>query len=120
MPNVTTPHTRLSNVAPRSERPCKLLKWEPWPFDNASLIGHCSVAFAGGWCIHNVPVFRGRDGISVGTPSSAQIDQGGHVKERDGKRLYIPVITFEHAEGRERWRRMVLGALADAGIGGAP
>lgn len=108
-------------AAPRAERACRLVAWKPWPFENPSLIGHCSVAFAGGWTIHAIPVFRKGDGsISPGTPDIPQLDREGRIKLRDGKRWYEKALTFETTEGRERWRRMVLAALADAGIGGAP
>ena len=67
--------------------------------------------------MHQIPVFRGRDGhLSVGVPSAAHLDADGRVKMRDGKKQYTAVLGFEHGEGRERWRRIVLGALADAGI----
>ena len=36
----------------RNARPplvCRLASWTPWPIENAHLIGHCSIAFSGGW-----------------------------------------------------------------------
>jgi len=104
--------------ATRSDPQCRIVQWKPWPFDNPSLIGHCDVAFAGGWVLHQVPVFRGRDGtLSVGTPSAPQIDASGQVKLReDGKRMYVALLSFEHKAARERWNRLILGALAAAGI----
>ena len=33
-----------------------------------------------------------------------------------GRKIYSPLIQFETTEGRERWRRSVLGALAAAGL----
>jgi hypothetical protein len=67
------------------------------------------------------PVFRGADGsLSVGVPNAAQLDGEGRVKLKpDGKRDYKSIISFETTEGRERFQRLVLAALADAGIGGA-
>lgn len=80
---------------PVADRQCQLLKWTPWPFDNPSLLGHCSVTFSG-WTIHNVPVFRKADGsLSVGTPSAAEIDREGHIK--GGRQAAIP----PHAVFRE-------------------
>jgi len=107
-------------LAPRStERSCRLVQWTPWPFPNPSLLGHCAVTFAGGWCVHQIPVFRRADGsLSVGVPNTAQLDADGRVKQRDGKRQYTAVLSFESAEGRERWQRMILVALTEAGIGG--
>jgi hypothetical protein len=68
-----------------------------------NLIGHCVVAFGGGWVVHGIPVFRRADGsLSVGVPNAAQL------------------LSFETTEARERWRRMVLGALAASGIVFAP
>jgi hypothetical protein len=97
------------------------VEWKPWSAPNNPLIGHCSIVFAGGWLVHSIPVFRRTDGtLSVGVPNAAQLDTDGRVKLRDGKRQYTPVLSFESAEARERWQRMVLGALAVAGITGAP
>jgi hypothetical protein len=106
-------------AAPRTERLARLLEWRPWPFENPSLIGHCAVAFAGGWEVREIPVFRRADGsLSVGTPEAAEIDRDGRVKLKpDGKRSYRKLITFASNEARERWRRMVLFALAEGGIG---
>jgi hypothetical protein len=54
----------------RTDRACRLVKRKPWSFENPEFIGHCSVAFAGGWVMHKVPVFRRGDGtISAGVPS---------------------------------------------------
>jgi hypothetical protein len=102
-------------------RPTRLLKWEPWPFDNPSLIGHCTVSFSG-WVVHRVPVFRKADGsLSVGTPDAADIDGDGRVKLKpDGKKQYWKLLTFETSEARERWQRAVLATLNAAGIGGTP
>ena len=108
-----------TSIAPlRSERTCRLVQWTPWPFPNPALIGHCAVSFAGGWQVHRIPVFRKADGsISVGTPEAADLDRDGHIKLKpDGKKSYGKVITFESSEAKARWDRMVLGALADAGI----
>jgi hypothetical protein len=105
----------------RSERACRLVAWKPWPFPNNSLIGHCAVAFAGGWVVHDIPVFRRADDtLSVGVPNTAQLDGEGRIKLKDGKRQYTSVLSFETAEGRARWKRLVLGALAAGGITGAP
>jgi hypothetical protein len=110
----------MSVTLQRTDRACRLIEWKPWPFDNPSLIGHCAIAFAGGWVVHLIPVFRRGDGsLSVGVPNAAQLDAEGRIKQRDGKRDYKPILTFETAEARERWQRMVLGALAAAGITGA-
>jgi hypothetical protein len=58
-----------------------------------SLVGHASIGFAGGWTVHRVPVFRGKNGdLSAGVPSVPELDAEGRIKERDGKRLYSAVI----------------------------
>jgi hypothetical protein len=102
------------------ESAARVVEWRPWPFDNPSLIGHCAVAFAGGWVMHGIPMFRTKDGsLSVGVPNAAQLDAEGRIKQRDGKRDYKSIVSFETTEGRERWQRLVLAALADAGVGGA-
>jgi hypothetical protein len=105
----------------RSDRACHLVEWKPWSQPNPSLLGHCAVAFTGGWVVHGIPVFRRGDGsLSVGVPNAAQLDSEGRIKQRDGKRDYKSILTFETTEARERWARMVLGALASGGITGAP
>jgi hypothetical protein len=109
-----------TSIAPRRiESSCRLIEWKPWPFENPSLIGHCSVAFAGGWQVHRIPVFRKGDGsISVGAPDAAEVDGDGRIKLKlDGKKSYWKVITFETNEAKARWSRMILGALAEAGVG---
>jgi hypothetical protein len=112
---------RKSTPALRTDRACRIVAWKPWSQPNLSLLGHCVVAFTGGWVVHSIPVFRhGDHGLSVGVPSAAQLDADGCIKLRDGKRQYTAVLSFETTEARERWQRLVLTALADAGIGGAP
>ena len=108
----------ISIAQRRTERACRLLEWKPWPFENPSLIGHCSIAFAGGWQVHRIPVFRKADGsLSVGTPDAADVDRDGRIKLKpDGKKSYGKVITFETTEARERWQRMIQAALAEAGV----
>jgi hypothetical protein len=104
-------------VAPRrTERACRLVQWTP--VDNSpSLIGRATIAFAGGWVVSAIPIFRRADGsLSVGVPNSAQLDAEGRIKVRDGKRQYASILTFESTEAKARWSRMVLGALIDAGI----
>jgi len=104
----------------RAESGCRLLEWKPWPFPNPSLLGHCSIAFSGGWVVSKIPVFRKADGsLSVGTPDAADVDRDGQIRKKpDGKASYHRVISFETAEARERWQRMIQTALADAGVGG--
>src|SRR5690348_5525562 len=110
------PATQHSVTVPRAAA-CRLVEWKPWSAPNNPLIGHCSIVFAGGWVVHSIPVFRRTDGsLSIGVPNAAQLDTDGRVKLRDGKRQYTPVFSFESAEARERWQRLVLGALAAAGI----
>ena len=107
-------------VVPRTERSCRLVEWKPWSQPNPSLLGHCAIAFAGGWVVHSIPVFRrGDSSLSVGVPNAAQLDAEGRIKQRDGKRDYKSILTFETTEARDRWQRAVLAALADAAIGGA-
>jgi hypothetical protein len=103
------------------ERSCRLLSWKPWDRPGSSLLGHCSVSFQGGWCIHDVPIFvRGDGSLSAGTPSMPELGADGTVRVKaDGKKAYHPIVTFETAEGRARWNRLILGALAAGGITGA-
>jgi hypothetical protein len=112
---------RQSILPRRIESSCRLVQWTPWPFPNPSLIGHCSIAFAGGWQVHRIPVFRKADGsLSVGTPDAAGVDRDGRIKLKpDGKKSYGKV-TFETTEARERWQRMIQAALAEAGVAAQP
>ena len=104
----------------RPDSSCRLIEWKPWLFKNPSLLGHCSVAFAGGWHVHRIPVFRKGDGsVGVGAPDAADVDGDGKIKLKpDGKKSYWKIITFETTEARERWQRMIQTALVDAGVGG--
>jgi hypothetical protein len=99
-----------------AERICRLVQWAPFK-NNPSLIGRATIAFAGGWIVVGIPIFRSKDGLSVGVPNAAQLDAEGRIKIRDGKKQYTSVVTFETAEARERSRRLVLAALAQAGVG---
>jgi len=108
---------RHHQLAPqRAERTCRLISWSP--VDNSpSLIGRATIAFAGGWIIAGVPIFCRTDGsLSAGVPSTAQLDAEGRIKVRDGKRQYTSCVSFESAEAKARWSRMVLAALTDAGV----
>jgi hypothetical protein len=120
MCTVSASEPRQQLAPRRTERACRLLEWKPWPFENPSLLGHCSIAFAGGWQVHRIRVFRKGDGsISVGARDAADVDGDGRIKLKpDGKKSYWKVITFETTEARERWQRMVQTALTDAGVGG--
>jgi hypothetical protein len=86
--NTASDTTDIIQAKPRVERVCRLVKWKPWPFPDPSLIGHCYIAFSGGWCVHRVPVFKRADG------------------------------SVEGGEARERWSRTILSALAAGGITG--
>jgi len=119
---MTTSDSRQPIVPRRIESSCRLIELKPWPFENPSLLGHCSIAFAGGWQVHRIPVFRKADGsLSVGTPDAADVDRDGHIKLKpDGKKSYGKVVTFETTTAKARWSRMVLGALAEAGVAAQP
>jgi hypothetical protein len=112
-------HSTHAIATQRAERACRLVQWSRVD-NNPSLIGRATIVFAGGWIVSAIPIFRRADGsLSAGVPSSAQLDADGRIKVRDGKRQYTPILTFESAEAKARWQRMVLGALAAAGIGEA-
>jgi hypothetical protein len=104
---------------PTLPRIARLIEWRPWN-GSTSLIGHCSVAFNGGWVVHRIPVFPTKDGsLAAGAPSAALIGTDGKVKIKpDGGRAYEAIIAFADAQARERWSSAVLTALADSGISG--
>ena len=95
---------------------CKLVDWKS--FEGSPLIGKAAVAFPSGLVIANIPVFRRHDGgLSAGTPDMPIVDaQGQQLRDRDGKRRYAKIITFETDAARQRWVRDVLSVLAAAGI----
>jgi hypothetical protein len=109
-------------ASPRTgEHIARLVDWRPVA-DNPSLLGRATVVFSGGWGAPGIPVFRRADGsLSVGPPSYPIVGQDG-VQQRDdaGKRQYTAALFFADAAARKRWNDLVLAALADAGIGGAP
>ncbi len=51
-----------------AERICRLVQWAPFK-NNPSLIGRATIAFAGGWIVVGIPIFRSKDGLSVGVPA---------------------------------------------------
>jgi hypothetical protein len=94
----------------------RLVEYKSWPQANSALIGHATVDF-GGWIVCEIPVFRrGDGGLSTAGPSAASVDKDGRQKTLpNGKREYWAAIRFE-GDGKERWERAVLGALAAAGV----
>ena len=107
------PHTNLAISSA-----ARLVEYRPWHEPNDYLIGHCTVAFASGIVIPNIPVFRKKDGaISCGEPNAPQITRDGTVRTIDGKRQYAPCIQFVDNHAKDRWRNAVLQALKE---GGAP
>jgi hypothetical protein len=94
-----------------------LVSFEPWPFPNPSLAGHATVDF-NGWIVPKIPIFRRRDdGLSAGSPSCPLLDGEGRQRVgEDGKPQYRPVITFGSREDKARYEKLVLTALADAGV----
>ena len=59
---------------------CRLIDFKLWPGANSTLFGHCVVAFSGDWTVTQIPIFRGRDGLSVGVPSIPQLDAEGRIR----------------------------------------
>jgi hypothetical protein len=102
------------------QRPARVVTWKPWLYENSSLIGHASISF-NGWVVNEIPVFRKAGSLSVGTPSIPKLGPDGRVLlKSDGKKFYDKLIQFEPGDAHERWQRLCLGALADAGVGGVP
>jgi hypothetical protein len=96
----------------------RLVEWRPVDA-NPSLVGRCTITFPGGWTVNSIPIFRRKDGtLSVGAPSTPVLaSDGTHARDENGKKRYLPIITFENKEARQRWEAIVLAVLADAGIG---
>lgn len=117
MPENLVTLTNVTAIAPKRAAPgCRLLRFEPWPFPNDHLVGHADVDF-GGWQINRIPVFRRKDGsLSLGVPSSREVDRDGvQLRDDAGKREYAAMTSFS-GDGKARWEHAVLGALSDAGI----
>jgi hypothetical protein len=95
----------------------RLVTFEPWPHPNPSLVGHATVDFSG-WVVSRIPIFRRSNGsLSAGVPSCPQVDTDGRVRvDAEGKRQYAAVITFTSRDGKARYEKIVLGALADAEV----
>jgi hypothetical protein len=112
------PATRPPDVVaiPRPDPPARLLGYRPWDRPG-SLHAHCDVDISG-FQFFRVPIFVRADGTwSVGVPSAPELDgEGRHRIDENGKRLYWPLLKFSSRERRQRWERLVLNALADAGI----
>jgi hypothetical protein len=68
--------------------------------------------------VHSIPIFRRADGdLSAGTPSVPLMGADGtHLRGADGKKRYVPIVTFENEDARSRWNAAILAALADGGI----
>jgi hypothetical protein len=57
-----------------------LVSWTPRPFENRHL-RHRSIAFSGGWVVHQIPVLLSNDGtVTVGTPNAANLDRYARIK----------------------------------------
>jgi hypothetical protein len=91
--------------------------YKPWPFPSPHLIGHATVDFSDWMVAKIIPVFQRGDGaLSVSGPSAPKISREGRQRERDGNGVYAPVITCATSDACERWQRVVLAGLAEAGI----
>jgi hypothetical protein len=109
------------SVVRSSDTRAKLVNWRPWQGDNSSLVGKADISF-NDWVIIDIPIFLTRDGTwSVGPPSAPQVDAEGHQKLRpDGRRAWKAMMEFLSVDARERFQRLVLTALYNAGIGTGP
>jgi hypothetical protein len=108
-------------VTLRDERPGRtrvaLASWTPWPHGvGGSLAGHADVDFSG-WIVKAIPIFRKGDGtFSAGVPTMPEVDRDGiQLRDQNGKRRYGSLVRFS-GDGKERWQRIVLEALAAGGI----
>jgi hypothetical protein len=109
-----------AEIIARPDPVCRLVDWKP--YGKGALLGKATIAFASGVIICGIPVFRtNTGGLSAAGPDAPLVDSEGiQLRDADGKRQYGKVIKFQTPAARDRWSRMVLAALADAGIGGSP
>jgi hypothetical protein len=102
----------------------KLVSW--WAASgDSTLVGYAAIALPApfdGIVIGQIPAFRDPEtgAWNVGQPMQWQIDGTGKVKVFNGVRQHQKIITFQNREARERWRRIVLQAMADGGVGPGP
>jgi hypothetical protein len=108
-------------IAPPCERIARMLEWRP-ATGNSSLLGKATIRFNGGWIVPGVPIFRRADGsLSAGTPDAPLVGPDGvQLVDNAGKRRYGKVISFDGSEARRRWNDVVIAAVTEGGITGAP
>ncbi len=78
----------------RTESSCRLIEWKPWSFENPSLLGHCSIAFAGGWVVRRISVFR-KASLSIGAPDAADVDRDGQIREKPDDKIFIRRLEWQ-------------------------
>lgn len=94
----------------------RLVNFKPALRSSTTLFGYATIAF-GSLVINDIPIFRSPDGdLSPGIPGCVELGADGRAREQDGRKKYRPSFGFLTQEGRSRYERDVLGALADGGI----
>lgn len=105
----------------QSSTGARVLNWAPVD-GNPALLGRVTIAFAGGWIVNSIPVFKRADGsLTAGVPSAPIVGSDGvHQRDEAGKKRYAPLIGFSDRDARARWEIMILAALEAASIGATP
>lgn len=77
-----------------------------------TLRGFARVRTPSGIVFHDVSIHRKNESTWASPASKPQIDRNGqHMKGRDGKALWLPVVSFSDKETRDRFSEAVLTAL---------
>lgn len=83
------------------------------PRTAGALLGFCDAEMPSGLILHEVAIMRGKDGGFWATPpSKAMLDRDGRVMtDANGRRRYVPTVSFATKAARARFSAVVIEAL---------
>jgi hypothetical protein len=89
---------------------------EDWkPLHRYSLLGFARVRMPSGVIFHDVSVHRSNASFWASPAAKPQIGRNGtQLRARDGKGLFVPVVSFATKELRDRFSAAVITALQAA------
>lgn len=84
-----------------------------------SLVGFARVRMPSGVILHDVGIYKKdlkKDGKAWATPGGKPIlgRDGTQMRGRDGKALWVPVVSFATKEGRDKFSAVVVAAIEAA------
>jgi hypothetical protein len=82
------------------------------PVVRNSLVGFARVRMPSGVVFHDVGIYK-KDGKAWATPSGKPMlgRDGTQMRGRDGKAIFVPIVSFATKETRDRFSNAVLEAL---------